>query len=301
MKIFITGGTGFVGRHLTRKLLDQGNDVACVGRSAGCDVDHPNFHYISADTTRPGSWQEALNDVDAVVNLAGESIFKHWNGPYKKLLVDSRILTTRNVVDALPVKDSIVFISTSAVGYYGHRKDDILMENDPPGEDFLATLCRDWEEAAYRAEAKGVRTITARFGVVMGRGGGALATMVPLFKWFLGGPLGMGRHWFPWIHMDDLCSAICYIMENRQVKGPVNFATPIPIRQKDFAKALGRQLGRPALVPAPSFMIRLIMGELGRSMMYSQKVIPDQLIKHGYKFKYMEIQPALEDLLAESR
>ena len=293
----MTGGTGFVGRHLTGILLNLGHAVTCIGRSPGVTVDHPNLNYISADTTIPGQWQDVLKDMDAVVNLAGAGIFKRWNAAYKQLLVDSRILTTENIVGGLPGKDGTVLISTSAVGYYGQRKDDILMESEPPGQDFLATLCRDWEDAAFRAAEKGVRTVTARFGIVLGKNGGALSTMVPLYKWFLGGPMGMGGHWFPWIHIDDLCSAICHILEKPEIKGPVNFVAPIPIRQRTFAKFLGRQLGRPAFMPAPSFMIRLIMGELGGYMMYSQKVIPEQLIKHGYKFRFMEIQPALEDLL----
>lgn len=296
MKVFITGGTGFVGTHLTRMLLDQGHDVTCVGRSTQVGQNLDRFHYISADTTMAGSWQECVKDMDAVVNLAGATIFKRWNRAYKTLLRDSRILTTRHVVDALP-KDGPVLISASAVGYYGERKDDILTESDPPGDDFLALLSRDWEEAAFQAREKGVRTVAARFGVVLGRNGGALATMVPLFKWFLGGPMGRGRHWFPWIHVDDLCAALCHIMQSPGMSGPVNITTPIPIRQKTLARSLGRQLGRPALMPAPAFMIRLVMGEMGRYMMVSQKVIPDQLIKHGYKFKFMEIQPALEDLL----
>ncbi|MFO7962864.1 MAG: TIGR01777 family oxidoreductase [Desulfobacterales bacterium] len=298
MNIFITGASGFIGTHLTRMLLDHGHDITCVGRSEPHIGDHPKCRFIVADPTRPGAWQEALKDMDAVFNLAGAPIFKRWDEAYKKQLFDSRVLTTRNVVEALPQNKSAVLISTSAVGYYGQRHDDILMEDEPPGRDFLAILCSEWERAAYEAKAKGVRTVTTRFGVVLGNDGGALMTMVPLFRRFLGGPMGKGNHWFPWIHIEDLCSALYFILQTPEIKGPVNMTAPIPIRQRAFARALGRQLKRPAFMPAPAFAVRLAMGELGRYMMYSQKVIPDKLIKHGYKFKFMEIQPALEDLLA---
>jgi len=297
MKIFITGGTGFVGQHLTRYLLSLGHEVTCTGRSSAMGVDHENFHYISADTTQKGVWQEALNKTDVVVNLAGATISKRWNRSYKKLIYDSRILTVRNVVDGLPENDNRLLISSSATGYYGQRREDVLMENEPSGEDFLAMLCRDWEMEAFRAEQKGVRVATTRFGVVLGKNGGALAKIIPLFQWFLGGPLGSGKHWFPWIHIDDLASAIALIIDNKKINAALNFTSPIPTRHRDFARALGRELKRPALLPAPSFMIRLIMGELGTSLLYSQKVIPDKLIAHGFKFKFMEIETALADIL----
>ena len=209
------------------------------------------------------------------------------------------LVTTQNIVDALDGNINPVLISTSAVGYYGDRKDDILVENEPPGNDFLATLAVDWEAEALKATDKGVRVAITRFGVIMGKNGGALETMVPLFRRCLGGPLGWGRQWFPWIHLADVINAIHLIVENEELSGPLNFTAPIPIRQRAFARALGRQLKRPAFIPAPSFMIRLIMGELGASLLTSQKVIPDQLIRHGYKFKYMEIEPALVDILSD--
>lgn len=297
MKVLITGGTGFVGKQLTEYLLNSGYEVTCVGRSPQMEINHDKFHYISADTTQTGSWQKTLNEMDAVVNLAGASIFNRWSNDHKKLMYDSRVLTTKNLVDGLPDQNNVVLISTSAVGYYGDRKDDILMEKEPPGKDFLAMLGKDWEQEAIRAREKGSRVAVTRFSIVLGKNGGALKMMLPLFKWFLGGPLGTGKQWFPWIHMNDLISAVKFILENENVNGVLNFTSPIPIRQRDFARALGRQLNRPAVLPAPSFMIRLMMGELGAALLSSQKVIPDQLIKHGFKFQFMEIDPALENIL----
>ncbi len=301
MKIFISGGTGFVGQRLAARMLDQGHEVTCVGRSRRMEMDRSNFHFLSADTAVAGKWQEALGDMDAVVNLAGVSIFKRWTDAYKKEIYDSRILTTRNIVEALAEKPGSVLVSTSAVGYYGDRKDDILNETEPPENDFLGRLAVDWEKEAFKAREKGIRVAVTRFGVVLGPGGGALATMTPLFKAFLGGPLGTGNQWFPWIHIDDLVSAIDFVMNHEEISGPLNFTSPVPIRQREFAKALGRRLKRPALLPAPSFMIRLIMGEFGNSLLGGQKVIPEKLIRHGYKFKFMEIGPALENVFnAES-
>ena len=299
MKIFITGATGFVGSYLTNFLLQTGHEAVCVGRSPNMRITNEKIHYIQGDTTQRGVWQEAVGKTDAAVNLAGVSIFKRWDDNYKRALYESRILTTRHLVEALPEGGNTVLISTSAAGFYGQRNDDILLENEPSGKDFLATLCKDWEKEAFAAEKKSVRVAIARFGVVLGRGGGALTPMIPLFKAFMGGPLGNGKQWFPWIHLADLSSAVAFILENDKIRGPLNFTAPIPVRQKDFAKALGRQLGRPAILPAPSFMIRLIMGELGKSLLFSQKVIPDQLIRQGYKFKFMEIQTALADILGQ--
>jgi uncharacterized protein len=299
MKVFITGGTGFVGSYLTKSLLQSDHEVTCVGRSSNMRMVHKNLHYIQGDTTRRGEWQEAVGKTDAAVNLAGVSIFKRWDEEYKKTLYDSRILTTRHLVEALPENGKTLLISTSAAGFYGQRHDDILLESEPAGMDFLANLCKDWEKEAFTAEKKGVRVAVTRFGVVLGQGGGALTQIIPLYKWFLGGPLGTGKQWFPWIHLKDLASAMRFILDHEKVRGPLNFTAPIPVRQKDFAKALGRQLGRPAILPAPSFMIRLIMGELGHALLFSQKIIPDQLIRQGYKFKFMEIQTALEEIVGK--
>ena len=297
MKIFITGGSGFVGTNLAIYLLEKGHSVIAVGTSSAHHViRHDNFHYISADTTIKGGWQDALKDVDAVINLAGKNIFKRWSDNYKDQIYTSRILTTRNLVEAITDQKDIILCSTSAAGYYGDRADDVLKEDALPGNDFAAKVCRDWEKEAFQAETKGIRVAAMRFGVVLGKNGGALAKMVPAFKSFAGGPLGSGLQWFPWIHMDDLMAAIIFILEHPDVKGPINFCSPNPVRNRDFAGALGQVLNRPSVMRAPSFMIRLIMGEMGKSLMSSQRAIPDKLLKHGFKFQYPDINNALYNL-----
>lgn len=298
MRIFISGGTGFVGVHLADHFLTGGHRVTAVGTSER----HPfqgrdSFEFISGDTVRPGPWQNAIQDAEAVVNLAGRTIFNYWTKKYKAQMYDSRVITTRNIVDALPEDRHIVFLSTSAAGYYGNRGDETLDENSSPGNDFLSTLCQDWEREALRAEEKGARVALMRFGVVLGKNGGALAKMLPAFRWFVGGPLGDGMQWFPWIHMTDLISAVDFLIEHRSVDGPVNVCAPMPVRQKDFAKALGKAAHRPALFRVPKFVLNLIMGELGASLLASQRSVPERLENKGYAFHFRGIEAALEDLV----
>jgi uncharacterized protein (TIGR01777 family) len=298
MKIFISGGTGFVGTTLVRYLLDIGHSVIATGSSSTHEsVDHENFLFISADTTKKGPWQDSLNNVDALINLAGRTIFNRWSERYKKEIYNSRILTTRNLVEAIPDNKEVVLCSTSAVGYYGDRGEEILKEDAVPGNDFLATVSMDWEKEAFLAEEKGARVAIMRFGVVLGKNGGALAKMIPAFKSFAGGPVGSGDQWFPWIHMDDLISAMMFIIENQEMKGPVNFCAPNPVRNRDFAKALGKVLGRPSFMKTPSFMIRTLMGEMGTALLGSQRVVPDKLLKNGFEFQYPEIGKALRNLV----
>jgi len=298
MKIFITGGSGFIGTSLTLFLLDQGYRIIATGTSAAPrSISHHNYRYITADTTKPGAWQNELEDIDAVVNLAGRNIFKPWSDSYKKQIYDSRILTTRNLVEALPGNRRTILCNTSAAGYYGNRGDEVLLENASPGDDFLAKVCQDWEKEAFAAETKGVRVAAMRFSVVLGKNGGALAKMLPAFKFFAGGPLGSGQQWFPWIHLDDLMAAVVFILKNQDINGPINFCTPGPVRHRDFAKALGSALSRPSFMKAPGFMIRLIMGELGAALLSSQRILPDKLLKHGFEFQYPDIEQALRNLV----
>jgi uncharacterized protein (TIGR01777 family) len=298
MKIFISGGTGFVGTNLARYLLAKGHTIIATGTSsAHTSVSHENFRYISADTTQKGPWQDLLKDVDAQINLAGRTIFNRWSERYKKQIYNSRILTTRHLVEALPDDKEVVLCSTSAVGYYGDRAEEIINEETPPGNDFLAKVSIDWEKEAFLAEKKGARVAVMRFGVVLGKNGGALARMIPAFKSFAGGPIGSGKQWFPWIHLEDLISAVMFIIENQDIKGPVNFCAPNPVRNRDFAKALGRILGRPSFLRAPSFMIRTLLGEMGTIVMSSQRVVPDRLLKNGFEFQYPDVEKALNNLI----
>lgn len=299
MKVFITGGTGFVGTYLAALLLEQGHQVISLGTAPTQDkFEHKNFRYISADTTRRGAWLDELARVDAVVNLAGKTIFKRWNDRYKKKIYDSRILTTGNIVDALAENTTAVLCSASAVGYYGNRGEDLLTENEPCGQGFLAEIGRAWEKEALRATDKGIRVALMRFGIVLGRGGGAMAQMLPAFRMFVGGPLGDGKQWFPWIHIHDLTAAIVALIENRDMRGPYNFCTPNPVRNRALAKTLGSVLGRPSVMPTPKFMLRLALGEVGAVLLESQRAVPQNLLKSGFEFKYPDLKAAIEEIVA---
>ena len=300
MKIWITGGTGFVGQRLSAFLLERGHGVVAVGsRPAFEEIHHGNFRYVSADTSFEGSWQEGIREAEAVINLTGRPIFGYWTERAKAQIYESRVATTRNIVAALardPGRERVL-VSTSGVGYYGDRGDEILTEASSRGEGFLADLSRDWEAAALAAEAHGVRVVTPRFGVVLDPAGGALKQMLPPFRLGLGGPLGDGRQWFPWIHMDDLVAALVFALTESRVSGPVNLTAPNPVQNRDFARALGRVLLRPALMPVPGFMIKTALGEMGRVLLSSQRVLPVRLLDSGFRFQYPDVAPALKHLI----
>jgi uncharacterized protein len=300
MKVFIAGGSGFVGTNLTRFLVDKGHDVTILARRA--QPEKPlglKVEYVAADGTRPGPWQEAVEGHDVLINLAGVSIFKRWNDAYKTQLRESRILTTRNLVDAIPEKtaDKIVLISTSAVGYYGMIRDEILSEDASPGGDFLAQLAQDWEAEALKARAKGARVVITRFGVVFGRNAGALPQMALPFRFFVGGPVGHGRQWVSWIHIEDLCRAMLFVIENVSIQGPINFTAPEPVSNRNLARAIGKALHRPSFMPAPGFMIKLVMGEFGSVILEGQRVVPTALQRNGFTFTFPQVEGAIENLL----
>ncbi len=297
MKLFITGGTGFVGTTLSETLLNKGHKVIATGTSSSHKLTgRKHFEFISADTTQQGPWQESLKDIDGVINLAGKNIFRLWTDEYKNQIYNSRILTTRHLVDALPENKDIILLSTSAAGYYGDQGDEILDEKASSGTDFLAKVCIDWENEAIHAEKKGVRVVTMRFGVVMGKNGGALSKMVLPFRFFMGGPLGKGLQWFPWIHIEDLIAAILFILGIPDIRGPVNFTAPNPVQYRDFAHTLGNVIHRPSSMPVPAVLIRLLMGELGKSFLNSQRVIPEKLTVSGFSFSYPELRMALSNI-----
>jgi len=294
MKIIITGGSGFVGSHLSDYLLNGGHRVTALGRSVDYHrMPHQNYKYISADTTRTGDWQKEFEDADAVVNLAGTTIFKRWTTSYKKDIYESRILSTRNVVASLPRGKNITLCSASGAGYYGSRGDDLLKEDEKPGDDFLAGVSVAWEKEALQAADENLRVIVMRFGVILGKDGGAMAKMIPAFKFFVGGSMGSGRQWFPWLHLTDLMAAVQFMLDNDQVKGPVNFCAPNPTRYRDLAKTLGKALNRPAVMPAPAFLIRFALGEFGDVFLASQRTVPHKLLSHGFSFQYPNITDAI--------
>jgi uncharacterized protein (TIGR01777 family) len=301
MKIFITGGTGFVGTHLTREFARQGHQVRILTRKRKPDDLLPEgCRFVEGDPTATGPWQEQVKGHDVVVNLAGASIFQRWTPSTKKTIRDSRILTTRNLVGALSSleTDPPTLISTSAVGYYGSHQDEELNENSPSGDDFLAELSKEWESAALEAQQLGARVVITRFGVVLGKGEGALGQMVPVFRKWLGSPLGSGEQWFSWIHVQDLVRIFSFVLEREDLSGPVNCTAPQPVKNRELTTALAEALGKPAVLPkVPGFAVKLALGEFGSVLLEGQKVVPARLKKMGFSFLFPDIRKALQDLV----
>jgi len=300
VKILITGGTGFVGRQLTSRFLQEGYEVTILTRSLQESVQPPKgISYLQGDPTQKGPWQGAIPGHEVIINLAGASLFSKWSDEYKKLIRDSRILTTRNIIEGIPSKfeKGIFLLSTSAVGYYGFHGDEELDEESPPGNDFLARLAIEWEAEALKAKEKGARVVITRLGIVLGEKGGALGQMIPLFKKFIGGPIGSGQQWFSWVHIQDLAEAFVFLIKHPEITGPVNVCSPNPVKNRDMAKALGRVLHRPSFMPAPAFMIQLVLGEFGSVILEGQRVLPRRLLKNGFTFQYPDIDKALQSII----
>lgn len=298
MNVLITGGLGFVGTQLSVRLLERGHQVTVLDHSPEPRPYTPReVTYVYADTSVPGAWQQQIAAQHAVINLAGASIFRRWNTKTKKFIHDSRILTTGNVVQALAGESGALLCSTSAVGYYGFRGDEELTEESEHGDDFLATVCVDWEREANTAIERGARVVITRFGIVLGKTGGALGQMIPTFRRFVGGPLGSGKQWFSWIHMEDLVNAFLFTLDNPEINGPVNFCSPNPVRNEDLARALGKALSRPSFFRTPAFLLRLFLGEFGSMVLKGQRVIPAKLIKAGFAFQYPELEGALHEVV----
>ncbi len=302
MKVFMTGGTGFVGSYFARRFIELGHDVSMVVRGKGVALNRPQgLSTVQGDPTIPGEWQNSLADCDVVINLAGSSVFTRWTRNVRRTMMNSRILTTRNVVDGLAARRErdVLLVSASAIGYYGARTDDAeLDENGPPGNDFLADLGRAWEAEAVRAEQHGVRVARCRIGIVLGKGGGALEKMIPPFRRGIGGPLGNGKQWFSWIHQEDLFRIMLFLMERKNVSGPVNGTAPVPVRNEEMAGALAAALGKTRMAPAvPGFMLKLLLGDFGDVVLKGQRVIPRKLLDEGFSFRFPTVRDALADLV----
>ncbi len=295
-RVVIAGGSGFIGRALAHPLEMKGYEIAMLSRRPRVGA------YAAAvwDGASSGPWQSMLEGARAVINLAGESVAaSRWTPQRKKALRESRLAATRAVVAGISAAKQrpAVLVNASAVGYYGDRGDEVLEESAPPGHDFLAQLCRDWEKEAGVAQTLGVRTVTLRIGVVLGKGGGALPRMLPPFRFGLGGPLGSGRQWMPWIALDDLCALVLHAVES-DLSGPVNAVAPQPARNADFARALGRALGRPAVLPAPAFALKLALGEMAPALLLSsQRALPAKALASGFRFAHPDLDETLGYLL----
>lgn len=301
MKVFITGGTGFVGSALTKKLTDQGHNVTLLTRKIRGDRPVLNgVSMLEGDPVKEGAWQEKVSEHDVLINLAGASIFRRWTKEEKKLIRESRIRTTENLVNALKERKGkkTTFLSTSAVGYYGFHGDEELDESTPPGNDFLASVAKEWEETALKAEKLGARVLLCRFGIVLGKSGGALGEMLPIFRKGLGARLGSGEQWFSWIHQRDLIRIIIFLMDREDLSGPFNCTAPKPVTNRDLTTILAEVLGKPTFLPAvPGFVIKLMKGEFGSVLLQGQKVFPRKLLEAGFQFDLPGLKRALVDLV----
>jgi uncharacterized protein (TIGR01777 family) len=245
-------------------------------------------------------WSHLVSQVDAIVNLAGEGIADgRWSTARKERIRQSRVRAGNALVSAIRDAESVpkTLIQSSAVGYYGPGKDEIMTEQTPPGEDFLAHVCSDWEASTAEVEAMGVRRVVIRTGVVLSGQGGALPRMTLPFRLFAGGPLGSGRQYFPWIHIADEVAAIRFLLENEKASGPYNLAAPNPPRNREFVRDLGRVMGRPSLLPTPSFALQALFGEMSTVLLDGQRAVPARLQEDGYEFIFPETVAALRDLL----
>jgi hypothetical protein len=301
MNIFMTGGTGFVGTTLTRELTTRGHQVTILARSAEKKRLPEGADYLEGNPTVRGPWQEPVPDYEAFINLAGSPIFTRWNSDVKREIMESRILTTRNLVEAMRPRQgqSMSLFSTSAVGYYGFHGDEELDEDAPPGTDFLATVAVNWEREAGKAREFGARVVICRFGIVIGRNGGMMGELLPIFRKRLGASLGSGRQWLSWIHEQDLANVFSFLLEHTELDGPLNCTAPEPVRNSEMTRAINDALGYPTILPAvPGFILKLIQGEFGDVVLEGQKVLPRRLLDAGFKFQFPNFREAVKNILS---
>jgi len=296
MKILVTGATGFVGSQLCPRLEERGDQVSVLSRSASGKNPESPYQHFQWNPVLGEIPQESLKGVEGVVHLAGESVVGRWTGRKRQAIRKSGVEGTRHLVDSIEGCDKKpgVLIAASAIGFYGDAGEEAVDEDSPPGDDFLADVCREWEEQSGRAEAMGVRVVRLRIGIVLGKGGGALEAMLLPFRLGLGGPLGSGRQWWSWIHLDDVVGIIIQSLQDESMSGAVNGTAPNPMRQKDFARVLGRVLSRPAFLPAPSLALKMVLGGFSTELLSSKRVMPARLTEWGYPFRFPELEPALE-------
>jgi uncharacterized protein (TIGR01777 family) len=297
MQIAVTGGTGFVGRDVVEVLLERGDAVRVVSRDPG-SLPVPFRGHVEVVP-----WSSLdLSGCDAVVHLAGENIFsRRWNAAAKDEIRKSRVESTQRVVEAIGRASPRprVLVGASAVGYYGPRGDEQIDEGSPAGSDWLAQLCVEWERMVGGARAHGCRVVPVRIGVVLDEGGGALAKMLPPFRMFVGGPAGSGRQWMSWIHRRDVSRLVAFAIDHEAADGPMNATAPTPARMAEFARVLGKVLGRPSWLPTPGFALRLALGEVAGVILTGQQVLPRRALALGFEFLYPDLKRALEEILTE--
>jgi len=294
MQLALTGATGFVGRHVIRLAVRRGYEVIAFTRDPSRPV-HDCIETRRFTTAGPPD----LSGCSAVIHLAGENVAGLWSRRKMQRIRDSRVLGTRQVVRAIreATLPPEVFVSASAIGFYGDRGDAEITEDSAPGTGFLAETCRDWEAETIAAESI-CRTVRTRIGLVMGKTGGALRMMLPIFRLGLGGRLGSGRQWMSWIHAEDLAGLLLFAVENLDIRGALNATAPWPVRNSEFTAALARSLHRPAFLSVPAFALRLLLREFAHELLDSKRVLPATAAAHGFGFRFPQIAPALADAVA---
>lgn len=305
MHVVVAGATGFIGSALVRQLVRAGHGVTVLTRRPEEQARQTLPDEVTVVRWNPtGEAAPLPAHTDAVVNLAGATIARRWTAAAKKLILASRVLATRAIVDAMRAISlregrSMVLINASAVGYYGPRGDERVPETEGPGDDFLARVCRQWEEAAVQAKSAGIRVVLLRIGLVLGQDG-ALPRLTLPFRVFAGGPLGSGRQWMPWVHIDDCVGLIRFALRNDSLTGPVNVSAPGPVQNREFARILGRVMGRPSFIPAPAFMLHVVLGEMATMILTGQRAVPEVARAAGYDFRYTDLETALQHIIGHS-
>jgi uncharacterized protein len=300
-RIVITGATGLVGSDICRKLYKKGDNITVFTRNVNKGKSILPFlnNFVEWDYNKPEKWRRELEGKDVIIHLAGANLFdKRWNNDYKRKIMDSRIVSTKNLIKSIGLLKSKpkLFISSSAVGYYGSKGNEELTEESEPGTDFLASVCKTWEAESKEVEKYGIRRINIRMGIVLSTKEGALKKMLLPFRLFAGGTLGNGDQWFPWIHIDDIVRIYLFAIEN-EISGSINGVSPNPVRMKEFASTLGNVLNRPSFFSVPELLLKIMVGEGAESILSSLRVIPQKLIKSSYNFKYKNLEMALTSLL----
>jgi uncharacterized protein (TIGR01777 family) len=299
MKIVVTGATGFLGTLLTERLLEDGHTVRALVRrrddriSGAVQV----FEWSSMQAEPPA---ESLDDIEAVIHLAGEPVARRWSPEVKRLIRASRVDGTRHLVNALSTqaRRPRVLICASAIGIYGSRGDEVLTEESAVGDHFLARVVVDWEKSAVLAEALGIRVVRLRLGVVLGKGG-ALAKMLPPFRFGAGGRIGSGEQWMSWIHIGDVIGLIQFALANGALNSSVNATAPKPVTNAEFTQELASVLHRPAIFPVPALALKMMFGEMAEVIIASQRVVPAVALRADYRFQFPELRPALDQILGE--
>jgi hypothetical protein len=303
MKVVLTGATGFIGRKVLETLASAGHTVVALTRTPS-SINTAKWNTVRAvqwDAVRVDDWISEIDGADAVVNLAGEPIAaKRWRNRQRHRIMFSRVDATRAIVHAIQhaKKKPSVLLNGSAVGYYGDVPEGDVTESHKKGEGFLSNVCEKWEEAALLAQSHGVRVVLLRTGVVLGDDGGALQRLTLPFKFFVGGWLGTGKQWFPWIHRDDVVNVILHAINDSRVTGPVNVVAPEPVTMKEFCAAVGKALHRPSWAPVPAFILRIALGELSSMLLTGQRAIPAKLAASGFRFKFPTVDGALADIFS---